>query len=82
MPRVNGKSYPYTVAGVKASKKAAGKKKATKKKATRKVAASAAGVNAGRIGSARRKAQVRRGARVAAGRGQALAKRIKRSRGR
>ena len=32
MPKVNGKKYPYTKAGMAAAKKAASKKKVTKKK--------------------------------------------------
>ena len=31
MPKVNGRSYPYTKAGIEAAKKAAKKKKATKR---------------------------------------------------
>jgi len=32
VPKVNGKKYPYTKAGMAAAKKAASKKKVTKKK--------------------------------------------------
>lgn len=39
MPKVNGKSYPYTKAGMEAAKKAA-KKVAKKKQATKRTSAS------------------------------------------
>ena len=69
-----------------------GRKKATKKTAFRKAAGGVStSLLSGRIGGARRKATQKRnsrvaagrvGARVAGGRAQALAKRIKRARGR
>lgn len=36
MPKVNGKEYPYTKAGIAAAKKAAAKKKVTAKKSAAK----------------------------------------------
>lgn len=66
----------------KATKKKVTKKKATRKKASSPLSLGGAGGLAGRLGGARRKAQQKRGARVAGSRAQTLAKRIKRARGR